>query len=201
MKKIVLYLISICLLSSCESKKPDVRICGGKTPGVSVLKAQEWFPFIDSTHTVSFIGKVTYLDSVSKYFMKVHTPNVISKPKYIFWYKGKQISNGEFAFFEQVSDSLMVIGSNGKRNVLIEELRVGKSKLQARNRFIFDMNNVNNEFKNACYEITDLNHSVQNQGIKVSIHICNSCSDEMLTKNIWLKKKRRKGAISFDVLN
>lgn len=191
MKKIVLFLISICLLNSCESKKPEVRICGGKTPGVSVLKAQEWFPFIDSTHTVSFISKVTYLDSVSKYFMKVHTPNVISKPKYIFWYKGKQISNGEFAFFEQVSDSLMVIGSNGKRNVLIEELRVGKSKLQLRSNVVFDMN-INNAFKNACYEITDLNHSVHNQGIRLSIQICNSCSDEVLTKNIWLKYSQLK---------
>ncbi len=200
MKKIVLFLISICLLNSCESKKPEVRICGGKTPGVSVLKAQEWFPYIDSTHTVSFVGKVTYLDSVSKYFMKVHTPEVISKPKYIFWYKGKQISNGDFDFFEQVSDSLIIIGSYSERNVCIEEYRIDKSKLQLRSNVVFDMNN-NNEFKNACYEITDLNHSVQNQGIKLSIQICNSCSDEVLTKNIWLKKKRHKGAFSFDLLN
>lgn len=189
MKKIVLFLISICLFNSCESKKPDVISCSGKKPVTSVLNAEEWFPYVDSIHTVSYVGKVTYLDSVSKYFMKVNTPNVISEPKYIFWHNGKQISNGEFAFFEQVSDSLMVIGSNGKRNVLIKELRVGKSKLQARNKFIFDMNN-NNEFKNDCYEIIDLNHSVQNQVIKLSIQICNSCSDELLTKNIWLKKKR-----------
>lgn len=196
MKKIVLFLISICLLNSCESKKPEVRICGGKTPGVSVLKAQEWFPYIDSTHTVSFVGKVTYLDSVSKYFMKVHTPEVISKPKYIFWYKGKQISNGEFAFFEQVSDSLIIIGSYSERNVCIEEYRIDKSKLQLRSNVVFDMN-INNEFKNACYEITDLNHSVHNQGIKLSIKVSNSCSDEVLTRNIWLKKKRHKGAFSF----
>jgi hypothetical protein len=132
--------------------------------------------------------------------MKVNTPNVISKPKYIFWYKGKQISNGEFAFFEQVSDSLIIIGSYSERNVCIEEYRIDKSKLQLRSNVVFDMN-INNEFKNACYEITDLNHSVQNQGIKISIQICNSCSDEVLTKNIWLKKKRHMGAFSFDLLN
>lgn len=120
MKKIVLFLISICLLNSCESKKPDVRSCSGKKPVTSVLNTQEWFPYADSIHTVSYVGKVTYLDSVSKYFMKVNTPNVISEPKYIFWHNGKQISNGEFAFFEQVSDSLMVIDKSSDSIFFLE---------------------------------------------------------------------------------
>lgn len=178
--------IGLFIVISCTSNEQTINIfdCDNE-PVDSVLQNEEWYSYIDSISAVSFNGEVEFLDSVTTYFMMPNAPNVLSKPKYIFWSKGSKITFGDFDFFERVSDSLFVVVSRGKRSINITEFSIGDSKLKEKNSIIFDMNK--NAFKEPCFEICDLISNIQNKNINISIQIFNSCSEEYSIRNILLK--------------
>lgn len=147
-----------------------------------LLKQKEWYTYIDSISTVSFNRKVTFLDSLSKYYMKDNTPNIISDSKYIFWRNGSIISYGDFDFFEQVTDSLFLIGSRGKRNIIINECRLTDSTLKEMKKVVFDLNK--SEINSSCLEICGLKKKLQNQKLKLSVKMFNDCYNVYLTKII-----------------
>ena len=129
--------------------------------------------------------KVNDIDSLSLYFMNSNAPEVNSKSKYIFWNDGQKKRFGEFNFFERIDDTLFIAVSWRKRIVNIEEYMLSNSQLNVSNKIVFDMNE--NEFKNACYEITNLNETILNKNIKLSLHINESCINENIIKELYLK--------------
>lgn len=178
--KVFIFCFALLFLISCKSKGNEdyKKECVAN----SALKQKEWFNYIDSVHTYP-ITKNKCIDSISLYFMKVNTPNVIAKSKYIFWKGSVPMKNGEFNIFIPKSNYQFFIVSNGKRNLILQEIEVNSSSIKESKKVILDLND-DNSLKDPCNQISNVEKKVVNQNIVLKIEIFQSCFDEYFFKEL-----------------
>jgi hypothetical protein len=144
----------------------------------SVLEEKEWFSFIDSVYTDS-IKDEKFIDSVSLYFMKVNTPSVIAKSKYIFWRRAKPVKSGDFNLFIPFNKNKFLLVSNGKRNIIVNEIEVKSDAIKETKKIMIDLNK-SDSLQDQCNQISGIEHKVVNKNVIFSIEIFQSCFDKYL---------------------
>lgn len=148
----------------------------------SFLKKKEWFCYIDSVNTHSFIN-IKSIDSISLYYMKMNTPSIIRKSKYIIWKNEKPLKNGEFDLFIPLNTNQFFFVSNGKRNVILNKIEIDSFKIKESKKVLLDLNK-SYSLEDPCYQISKINHKVVNQNIVFKIQIFQSCFDKYFYKQI-----------------
>lgn len=183
-KKISIYCLTFLALFSCKKGIETLKSIEFKQNKVvdSELKEKEWFDYIDSIYTYSLKNK-RGVDSISLYFMKSNTPNIMAKSKYIFWRNAKSVKNGDFNLFIRMNTSRFLVVSNERRNVVSNEIHIDSFKIKESKKVLLDLNNSKTLY-DPCNQISKLEHKVINKNVVFKVQIFQSCFEEYLYEQL-----------------
>jgi hypothetical protein len=183
-KLIKLCFFVLIFLLGCVSSKNDSKVNNVETinDDLSKLKSLEWFNFVDSVSTYSDYKEYS-IDSVSLFFMRKNTPEIIAKPKYVFWLNNRIKSTGDFDFFIHVSNADILSALFNRRNIIINRIKIGSDTLLETAKLFFDLEN-EKEFFDPCNQISNVNVTQTNQEFIFKIEIFQSCFDKYYYKEL-----------------
>jgi hypothetical protein len=157
-----------------------------------VLKEKEWFAFIDSVSCIP-IPNNKHADSVSLYYMKPNTPEVLATPKFIVWKDAQALKSGEFNLFIPQSATYFLAVSYRKRSLSLCDIQIGAQGLKVSNASLLNLNAVNTDstLSDPCNEISRVERKKSKQQIVLNVSIYQSCLDTYFYKELVVAEKTK----------
>jgi len=192
-KRILIYHLALFFFIGCSNNSIETKEKTGVVLKHNKLKIEneEWYSFVDSVSNISIKAHNYFIDSISLYYMRLNTPSVVSKPRYVFWSNDIVQELGVFDFFTKTTDLHFVIGTMRKRTVSITSFLIGQDTLHISKEEILNLNK-DLKFSDPCCFVSQIEQSIINQNLNVKIEIFQSCLDEVFYKdvvvsNLWTK--------------
>jgi hypothetical protein len=150
-----------------------------------VLKEKEWFAFIDSVSCMP-VENNKHADSVSLYYMKPNTPEVLATPKFIIWKDAQALKFGEFNLFITQSAAHFLAISYRKRSLSLCDIQIGAQVLKVTNAGLLNLNAVHTDrtLSDPCNEISSVERSKSKDGNVLKVEIHQSCLDTYIYKEL-----------------
>jgi hypothetical protein len=150
-----------------------------------VLKEKEWFAFIDSVSCIP-IPNNQHADSVSLYYMKPNTPEVLATPKFIIWKDAQALKFGEFNLFIPQSAANFLVISYRKRSLSLCDIQIGAQGLKVSNAGLLNLNAVHTDKKlsDPCNEISSVERKKSKNGNVLKVEIHQSCLGTYMYKEL-----------------
>jgi hypothetical protein len=157
-----------------------------------VLKEKEWFAFIDSVSCIP-IPNNKHADSVSLYYLKPNTPEVLATPKFIVWKDAQALKSGEFNLFIPQSAAHFLAVTYGKRSLSLCNIQIGAKGLKVSNTGLLNFNAVNTDrtLSDPCNEISRVERKKSKNGNVLKVEIHQSCLDTYFYKELVVGEKTK----------